>query len=319
MDQTVHRLLRFDRFVLDLTRGCLRTGDRDIDLRPKTFRVLRHLAENAGRLVPKRELYEIVWPNIVVTDDSLVQCVRELRQALGDDKYCLIKTVSRRGYLLDVAVSSSDILAAPVSPAVATTTASLVPSGHPITEDENIDRDALAGERKHATVLHADLKESLELIADDDPAKALIIFDGSLKLMRQAAQRYDGTVIQETADGIVALFGVPFAQEDHAVRACYAALQMQESVKPFAQELLRSTPVPITVRVGVNSGEVIVRSTKTSLHTHYRTMGQTTRFATHLGQIAAPGKTLVSAATLRLAEGHIEVKLIEGASASPQG
>src|SRR5262245_6269282 len=122
MDQTVHRLLRFDRFVLDLTRGCLRTDDRDIDLRPKTFKVLRHLAENAGRLVSKQELYEIVWPNIVVSDDSLVQCVRELRQALGDDKYCLIKTVSRRGYLLDVSVSTSDIPAARVS-LVATTSA----------------------------------------------------------------------------------------------------------------------------------------------------------------------------------------------------
>jgi len=109
MHETAHRILRFDRFVLDLTRECLRTGDRDIDLRPKTFGVLRHLAENAGRLVPKQELHEVVWPNVVVSDDSLVQCVRELRQALGDDNYCLIKTVSRRGYLMDVTVSTSDL------------------------------------------------------------------------------------------------------------------------------------------------------------------------------------------------------------------
>src|SRR5262245_55981454 len=109
MDEIVHRILLFDRFALDLTRGCLRTGDRDIDLRPKTFRGLRHLAENAGCLVPKQELYEIVWPNVVVSDDSLVQCVRELRQALGDDKYRLIKTVSRRGYLMDVTVSTPDL------------------------------------------------------------------------------------------------------------------------------------------------------------------------------------------------------------------
>src|SRR5262245_39212267 len=210
MDEIVHRILLFDRFALDLTRGFLRTGDRDIDLRPKTFRVLRHLAENAGCLVPKQELYEIVWPNVVVSDDSLVQCVRELRQALGDDKYRLIKTVSRRGYLLDVAVSS-EVPAAQVYSVASTTAASPVASGHPITEDKNIDRDTLAAERKHATALHADLKESLDLVADEDPAKALKIFEGILKLMRQAAHRYDGTVIQETADGIVALFGVPFA------------------------------------------------------------------------------------------------------------
>src|SRR5262245_45195121 len=126
MHETAHRILRFDRFVIDLTRECLRTGDRDIDLRPKTFGVLRHLAENAGRLVPKQELHEVVWPNVVVSDDSLVQCVRELRQALGDDNYCLIKTVSRRGYLMAVTVSTSYLPtgfpAASASP-VATTSA----------------------------------------------------------------------------------------------------------------------------------------------------------------------------------------------------
>src|SRR5215470_1539203 len=129
MDEIVHRILLFDCFALDLTRGCLRTGDRDIDLRPKTFRVLRHLVEHAGRLVPKQELYEIVWPNVVVSDDSLVQCVRELRQALGDDKYRLIKTVSRRGYLLDVTVTTPDFPAASASPvATNSAAASLVPS-----------------------------------------------------------------------------------------------------------------------------------------------------------------------------------------------
>ena len=106
MDHIVHRVLRFDRFVLDLARGCLRAGDQAIDLRPKTFEVLCYLAENAGRLVPKQELYEAVWPNVTVSDDSLVQCIRELRHKLGDDDRRLIKTVSRRGYLLDAAVSA---------------------------------------------------------------------------------------------------------------------------------------------------------------------------------------------------------------------
>jgi formylglycine-generating enzyme required for sulfatase activity len=106
MDQIVHRVLRFDRFALDLTRGCLRTGDQNIDLRPKAFEVLHCLALNAGRLVHKQELYEAVWPNVTVSDDSLVQCIRELRHKLGDDDHRLIKTVSRRGYLLDATVSA---------------------------------------------------------------------------------------------------------------------------------------------------------------------------------------------------------------------
>jgi formylglycine-generating enzyme len=100
----VHRVLLFDRFALDLARGCLRTGDQEIDLRPKTFDVLYYLLENAGRLVSKRELFEAVWPKVSVCDDTLVQCVRELRQKFGDDGRRLIKTVSRRGYLLDVTV-----------------------------------------------------------------------------------------------------------------------------------------------------------------------------------------------------------------------
>ena len=104
MDHIAHRVLRFDRFVLDLTRGCLRAGDADIGLRPKAFEVLCYLVENAGRLVPKQELFEAVWPNVSVCDDSLVQCIRELRNKLGDDDRRLIKTVSRRGYLLDAAV-----------------------------------------------------------------------------------------------------------------------------------------------------------------------------------------------------------------------
>jgi DNA-binding winged helix-turn-helix (wHTH) protein len=104
MDHIFHRVLRFDRFTLDLARGRLRAGDQDIALRPKTFEVLCYLTENAGRLVPKQEFFEALWPNISVCDDSLVQCIRELRQRLGDDGRRLIKTVSRRGYLLDVTV-----------------------------------------------------------------------------------------------------------------------------------------------------------------------------------------------------------------------
>jgi formylglycine-generating enzyme required for sulfatase activity/DNA-binding winged helix-turn-helix (wHTH) protein len=99
--------LRFDRFTLDLMRGSLRIGDQEIELRPKTFGVLLYLARNAGRLVPKQELAEAVWPNVYVSDDSLAQCIRELRDKLGDDEHRLIKTAHRRGYLLDAAVMTA--------------------------------------------------------------------------------------------------------------------------------------------------------------------------------------------------------------------
>ena len=105
MEHMVHRVLQFDRFAVDLARGCLRdNNNREIGLRPKTFEVLCYLAENAGRLASKQALFEAVWPGVAVCDDSLVQCIRELRQKLGDEDRRLIKTVSRRGYLLDAVV-----------------------------------------------------------------------------------------------------------------------------------------------------------------------------------------------------------------------
>src|ERR1700733_2685715 len=101
MNQAVHGILRFGPFKLDLTRGCLRSGDQEVALRPKAFEVLIYLARNAGRLIPKEELFEAVWPNVIVSDDSIAQCIRELRDKLGDNNHSLIKTVSRRGYLLN--------------------------------------------------------------------------------------------------------------------------------------------------------------------------------------------------------------------------
>jgi formylglycine-generating enzyme required for sulfatase activity/DNA-binding winged helix-turn-helix (wHTH) protein len=113
------RILYFDKFSLDFARGCLRAGDQDIELRPKAFEVLKYLAENAGRLVGKQDLYDAIWPNVIVSDDSIAQCIRELRGKLGDDDHSLIKTVSRRGYLLDATVTSS----APPQPVPAAATA----------------------------------------------------------------------------------------------------------------------------------------------------------------------------------------------------
>ena len=101
MDQIIPRILSFDRFELDLMRGCARIAGRDLDLRPKAFHLLCHLAENAGRLVSKQELHDAVWGNVTVSDDALVQCIRELRQKLGDVDHSLIRTVPRRGYLLN--------------------------------------------------------------------------------------------------------------------------------------------------------------------------------------------------------------------------
>jgi hypothetical protein len=117
-------------------------------------------------------------------------------------------------------------------------------------------RAALEGERKQVTVLFADLKGSMELLADRDPEEARRILDPVLELMMEAVHRYEGTVNQVMGDGIMALLGAPLAHEDHAVRACYAALAMQGAVKTYAAGARRAEDVPVRIRVGLNSGEV---------------------------------------------------------------
>src|SRR4249919_3494 len=166
---------------------------------------------------------------------------------------------------------------------------------------------ALEGERKQVTVLFADLKGSMELLADRDPEEAREILDPIIEHMMQAVHRYEGTVNQVMGDGIMALFGAPLAHEDHAVRACYAALRMQESVKRYAEGVRRTEGIPIQIRVGLNSGEVVVRSIGSDLKMDYTAVGQTTHLAARMEQMALPGTILLTPDTLALAEGFIQV------------
>jgi class 3 adenylate cyclase len=167
---------------------------------------------------------------------------------------------------------------------------------------------ALEGERKHVTVLFADLKGSMELLADRDPEEARKILDPVLERMIGTVHRYEGTVNQVMGDGIMALFGAPLAHEDHAVRACYTALRMQESVKQYAEGVRRTEGVLIQIRVGLHSGEVVVRSIRSDLHMDYTAVGQTTHLAARMEQMAAPGSILATQETLNFAEGFVQVK-----------
>src|SRR5436190_9272884 len=128
--------------------------------------------------------------------------------------------------------------------------------------------------------------------------------------MMEAVHRYEGTVNQVLGDGIMALFGAPLAHEDHAVRACYAALRMQESVKQYAEEVRRATGLLVEIRVGLNSGEVVVRAIGSDLHMDYTAVGQTTHLAARMEQMAAAGSILLSPDTLQLAEGYVQVRAL---------
>jgi class 3 adenylate cyclase/tetratricopeptide (TPR) repeat protein len=168
-------------------------------------------------------------------------------------------------------------------------------------------KSALESERKQVTVLFADLKGSLELLADRDPEEARSILDPVLERMMAAVHRYEGTVNQVMGDGIMALFGAPIAHEDHAVRACYAALAMQEAVRWYSAEVRRGHGLEVQIRVGLHSGEVVVRAIGNDLHMDYSAIGQTTHLAARMEQLAPPGSIRLTVETRRLVEGWVQV------------
>jgi len=174
-------------------------------------------------------------------------------------------------------------------------------------------RSTIEGERKQVTVLFADIKGSMELIADRDAEQAQTLMGTAIEAMMEAVHRYDGTVNQVLGDGIMALFGAPLASEDHAVHACYAALRMQENVKRYAEQVQQRHGIPLAIRVGLNSGEIVVRIIGNDLRMEYAVVGQTVHLASRMEQMAKPGSVLTTAETVRLAEGYVEVKRLDSA------
>ena len=175
-------------------------------------------------------------------------------------------------------------------------------------------RGSADGERKTITALFADLKGSTALIEGLDPEEARAIIDPALQLMMDAVHRYDGYVAQALGDGIFALFGAPIAHEDHPQRALYAALRMQDEMRSYSDQVRLQQGVPLSMRVGVNTGEVVVRSIrKDDLHTDYVPVGHSTNLAARMEQIATPGSIVVSEYTQKLTEGYFDLKALGAA------
>ena len=170
-------------------------------------------------------------------------------------------------------------------------------------------RGAQDGERKTITALFADIKGSVEMMEGLDPEEARSIVDPALQLMMDAVHRYEGYVAQSRGDGIFALFGAPIAQEDHARRALHAALRMQEDIKRYSDRLQIEKGVPLQVRVGLNSGEMVLRSIrKDDLHTDYVPIGHSVNLAARMESLATPGSIAVSESTFRAAEGYFRFR-----------
>jgi class 3 adenylate cyclase/tetratricopeptide (TPR) repeat protein len=212
-------------------------------------------------------------------------------------------------WTVDTGAASATPAAAPASTAAGTHQAPAPLAYIPPHLAEKIltSRHALAGERKQVTVLFADIKDSTELIRGLDPEAAQQLLDPAIHRMMDAVHRFEGTVNQVLGDGIMALFGAPIAHEDHALRACYAALAMQTAMRPYTEEVRRIHGLELRIRVGLNAGEVVVRAIGNDLHMDYSAVGETTHLAARMEQMAMPGTIRLTAATLRLVEGLVQV------------
>jgi class 3 adenylate cyclase/tetratricopeptide (TPR) repeat protein len=206
---------------------------------------------------------------------------------------------------------TSEAMPPPASPAGrALDQAPLIYTPPHLTEKILASRAALEGERKQVTIMFADLKDSTELIRDLDAEAAQQLLDPALHHMMDAVHRYEGTVNQVLGDGIMALFGAPIAHEDHALRACYAALAMQTAMREYTEAVRRAHGLEMRIRVGLNSGEVVVRAIGNDLHMDYSAVGQTTHLAARMEQLAAPGSIRLTTSTLNLVEGMVRVNAL---------
>lgn len=163
-------------------------------------------------------------------------------------------------------------------------------------------KSALEGERKIITVLFADIKGSMDILEGLDPEESKRLLDPCIQLMMDAVHRAEGTVSRVLGDGLMALFGAPLAQEDHPHRALYAALRMQEAVRRYAAEVQQQYDIELQIRVGVNSGEVVVGAIGNDLFMEYTPVGHAVGLAARMETLAAPGSTLVTASTHHLTE-----------------
>ena len=169
-------------------------------------------------------------------------------------------------------------------------------------------RSALEGERKQVTVLFADVKGSMELAENVDPEEWHRIMDRFFRILAEGVHRFEGTINQYTGDGIMALFGAPVAHEDHARRACYAALQLNDSLRRYAEELKRTRGLGFLVRMGLNSGDVVVGKIGDDLRMDYTAQGHTVGLAARMEQLAEPGRAYLSEETAKLVSGFFRLR-----------
>jgi DNA-binding winged helix-turn-helix (wHTH) protein/tetratricopeptide (TPR) repeat protein len=303
-EMTVQKSLRFEGFILDTARLCLLGPTGQVELRPKSFEVLRYLADHAGRVVSKDELIDAIWPAVTVSDASLTQCISEVRRALGSQGHRIVKTVARRGYLIDLPVVPADV--APAAAAQEFASRSNESSATPLAPHDR----AMFGERssetipqrsesdrRQVTVLVCNLVGAATLARGMDPEDFGEILAAYRRCVRDSVERHGGFIARSVTVETFAYFGYPHAHEDDAERAVRAGLDVTRSMPTF-----RFGPHldGLQAHVGIATGLVVAANrVGNGVLEEDAFIGETPLLAAHLLRLAGPGKVVVSSATRR--------------------
>jgi class 3 adenylate cyclase/predicted ATPase len=319
--QPQERAFKFKGFTLDLRRGCLRGPDGEIELRPKSFEILRYLVENAGRLVPKNEIMNVVWPNVIVTGDSLARCVSDVRLALGDRGQRIIRTVPRRGYLFAVPTCLTEAEAISADrPAggfglsdneITTDDASGVVSMRDPAPNRDPSGPALlkagsrSSERRQLTVICCGLVGSTALASRLDPEDLRVLFADYHRCCIDLIGRFGGMVAAFSGDRVLAYFGYPEAHENDAERAVRSGLALIDAVAKLALPLAPS----LHLRVGIASGLVVLGSAALDEASGgLAAIGEAPGLAAQLQSIATTDAVVIAASTRDLARGLFDYR-----------
>jgi class 3 adenylate cyclase/predicted ATPase len=287
---------RFERFTLDLSRGALLAANgAELPLRPKSFALLRLLVENAGRLLDRDAIMAAVWPDVFVTDDSITQCVREIRRALGDEPPRLLRTVQRRGYLFTAEVSRAGPAAAvPEGAAPIEGTGSQRPPAPEQAESKRLPV-SLGAERRQLTVLFCDLVGSTALSERLDLEDFSEVIRAYQERCAAMVVSFGGHVAKYMGDGVLAYFGYPHAHEDAAERSVRAGL----AIAGVIADMKACPDLTLQVRVGIATGLVVSEPVAEGAQGE-AAVGKPLNLAARLQMIAEPGTVVIAESTRRL-------------------
>ena len=325
MDAVTPEAVRFDRFVLHFARGVLLSVDgQEITLRPKAFALLKFLVENAGRLLDRDTIMQAIWPDRIIADDGITQCVRDIRRALGDDKHQILRTITRRGYVFAAEVTNSSDQSALVCHTSQTgedlKDLGVTAVGHRLlqaaadlrvdaavgpAQQQSIDNVAASGsaaERRQLSVMFCNLVGYTELSSRLDPEDLRDVIRNYQTRVRETVTRFGGFIARYVDDGVLIYFGWPEAREmeaEWAVRAALAIVAASADI-PIAGEKLR-------VHIGIATGLVVVDDlAETRNGTQQTAIGETPNRAARLQGLAGPSTVVIDAETHRQIGGLFE-------------